>query len=177
MALGSSVKARVGETGGSFVVPVSAVGEWVDVIDAGGVDDQDNSGTITNPDTHIDGTDHHDLAVEDNGVTPICLSLRLVYDDGDTPETDPVLQVFGRTGDSGPWQRLQTREDTPSADVTLTTAASTDVTDGTYKYTTAGMEAQTVDTGGCNRFRFGVKTAYAVSEGDATLARVQAKVF
>jgi hypothetical protein len=151
--------------------PMAVTNPWVQVIDAGGMDDTDNSGSdITNPDTQIGDTDHHLLKINKRGTF---LQLRLAYDDGLTGITHPVVQAFGRNSDAEQWQRLQTLGD--AVDVTVTTNEAADVTDGTLKYTTPDPVHQTIDLDATDEVLIGVKTALA-GTGDATTAVLQAKL-
>lgn len=150
---------------GEQVAPCSLSSNWIDAIDAGGVATQD-AASITNPDSEITAVTRHTLSRQNSAGT--LLRLRLGY--SGTPSADPVLAVFGRSGTDA-WERLVNKSGGSSA--TLTTAASTDVTDGTLKYTAVG-DGQTFDCQGCDELLVGVQTAFA---GSATAdAIVQAKI-
>lgn len=168
MALGSDIRLRKSPDNlYGAVAPCSISGPWITVIDAGGMDDQD-AATITNPDTQIILSTRHEII---RGLVGTLLLLRLVYDDGLTLITNPVVKVFGRTG-SQAWQLLKTGAGALTA--TLTTAA-TDTTDGTYLYTTPELNSQTWDCLGCERLLVGIETALA-GTGTVTNAYLEAKI-
>jgi hypothetical protein len=140
---------------------------------AGGINAQDNSGTITIPETHISKATAY-IFSHTQGST---LTLRLAYDRGATVTTSPIVCLFGRTMGSGVagWQLLRTLDDSPSA--TLGTAV-TDIDDGTvFKFTTPSRTSHTFDKMGCDQFVVGTLTAFAVSSGSAATAIVQAKEY
>lgn len=168
MALGTSLINAPSSPRGEVVRPASILGQWRNVLDAGGPAVQD-AATITNPTTQIVNSTTHIINV-DNGAT-FC-ALRLGYDDGLTGITDPVVKVFGRTK-TDVWQLLKTRA--ASLTGTLTTAA-TDVADGTLFYTTPDIETHVWDCFGCEEIIVGVETALA-GTGTTSNAVVQAKLF
>lgn len=154
------------------VSPCSINSHWETAIDAGGMDDQD-AAVITNPDTQIILSTRHPIH---KGLVGTQLLFRLVYDDGLTAITDPIVKWFGRTGDSQVWQLLKNRSG--GITTTITTQASddgaTDVTDGTFLYTTPDYETQAIDCLGCDTFFVGLETALA-GTGDVTTAFLQVK--
>lgn len=164
----TKVLLSVENTNVKLVAPVSVVSAWATVIDAGGMDAADAE-TITNPDTGITASDHH--YCKRGGRAGTTLLVRMGYEG--TPSTDPAIKVFGRGSSSDPWMVLPSVATTISN--TLTTNATTDVTDGTYKYT-AISTATRFDCLGCEEFLIGVETAYAVSAGSAATAFLQAKL-
>ena len=171
MAFGATVNVAAKQN--NLDTPVSVVSEWYTAVAIGGVDAADNSGNdVQNPDTQCD-TEHHLIDVGGKG-TLACV--RLGYDDGDTPNVDPVVQIFGRTDTTGRWQRLPNIASTPAEDITLTTDESNDVTDATDFFSEVGDD-HTVDVRGCDQLIVAVKTAYTVSAGNAALAYVQIKVY
>lgn len=175
MALGTTVTVN-GSPHKQFdsVAPMSATSGWFSVIDAGGMDDQD-AATITNPTTQITASTRHLIYRNAFGTN---LMLRMGYDDGLTTVTDPVVKVFGRTGNTEIWQLLKTRSGAITG--TITTQASddgaTDVTDGTYLYTTPDYDATTWDCFGCEYILVGVQTVLA-GTGTVTTAFLQGKFF
>lgn len=177
MALGDSTIATVksmNEQG--FLIPVSVISNWQDVIDADGTtgpQQADNSGSdITAPTTQGSNTNDHTVRLLGRGTL---VAFRLGYDDALSSITNPVIQVFGRTG-SDVWMRLYNMADTPAHDITLTTDATNDVTDGTLKYTDADRKTHVVDAMGCDEIIVKVKTALA-GTGTVTNSIIQAKVF
>lgn len=170
MALGSDIKANF-DGDGQKMIPISARSAWQTVIDAGGMDDTDGSGNPTNPETQIDGTDHHDLlsAAKKEGTTVL---FRVGYDDALSGVTSPVVRVFGKFDKDDTneiWTMLP--DANGSTDLTCTVDTTNDVADGTLKYT----KPVSVDGLGFNDFRFGVKTAIA-GTGTVTNAIGQAKL-
>ncbi len=145
---------------------------WKLVIQAGGLDDVDNSGNdITNPDTQLVGTLRNVCKTNKLGTF---IQFRMAYDDSLTVTTDLVIQVFGRFDKDDQWQRLKSMDGTPLVDIVLSTAAS-DVTDGTLKYTDPDFQSQTIDLDATLDVIVRVKTALA-GTGDVTNAFLQAKV-
>lgn len=151
--------------------PVSIAFPWVQVMDAGGITSADNSGSdITNPTAQIDGLTKHILKINKRGTF---LQVRLVYDDGLTSITDPVIQIFGRYDSTNQWQRLRNLSD--SVDVTLTTSASLDVSDGTSLYTDPRFNLHTIDLNATDEIIIGVKTNLS-GTGVTNTAVLQAKL-
>jgi len=151
--------------------PAAITQKWQNAITAPGIASSDNSGNdITDPDDQIDGLTRHILKVAKRGTF---LQVRLLYDDGLTSITDPVIQIFGRYDDTDQWQRLRNLSN--SVDVTLTTATSLDVTDGTLKYTDPAFDAHTVDLNATDELLIGVKTALT-GTGTVNTAILQAKL-
>lgn len=148
-----------------LAVPVSVSSDWITVVDAGGADNQDAS-NITDPTAEITESTTHLLLVEMRGTT--CL-IRGKYDAGDTSPTNNVIQVFGLDANNK-WMQLLDASGTRK--LTLTTAETTDVSDGTSKWTVP-VE---VDIQGCRTVLVGVTTAYADADGLPALASIEAKI-
>lgn len=162
------------------VMPVQLASCWTDVIAATGLSAtpaQGNATNITNPGSSIASSTTQLVSVDGRGTT---LRVRMAYDAATTNTvTDPIIQVFGRcknSGNSDTWKRLLNKNATPAFSVTLTTAPATDVSTGTFKFTEASLTDHAFDLDGCDELLFGVHTAYAGSNGDETLAKLQAKV-
>lgn len=151
--------------------PVSGTARWVVAIDSGGADDQDAS-TITNPTSSITASTRHVL--NRNFKSGTTLVVRLGYDAGAGSLTNPVIKVFGRSGGDA-WQILRNKSGSLTA--TITTATSTDVSDGTYKYTVPDLNDNAWDCQGCDQILIGVETAFAAGSGTAANAFIQAKMF
>lgn len=170
MALGDTVQVNFSPEGtAEATIPVSGTAVWQTIIDAGGPANADVTpgNTITNPDSQITSVTTHILQRKAKGTT---LLLRLGYDDGLTAITDPIVQVFGRTGDDE-WELLpNTAQD---LSVTLTTAA-TDTTDGTYKYTTVYLNETAWDCRACDEILVGIIIALA-GTGTVNNSFIQAK--
>lgn len=156
-------------TNASPVAPVSLITPWLTVISAGQVATQDNSGVLIEPDEDIS---RDAFSFPTFGGTTLLLSLG--YDPALTSVTAPVLNVFGRARSTDPWRLLFNRASTPSADITLTPAASDAVTSG-LAYTSVSLTNHALDAIGCKEFKVGVKTALNGSTGVETTAVVQAK--
>lgn len=167
MALGTTIQMNHNALVGQHVAPVSLFSPWYAAIAATGVDDQD-AATITNPTTQITASTRKLLRRSSGSL----LTFSLQYDRTLTSITAPVIKVFGRkrAGDGesdGRWELLKNK----NGDLAITlTPASTDVDDGTYKYTTVDMTNHVVDTQGCDEFLVGIETALAGSTGVATTA-------
>ena len=97
--------------------------------------------------------------------------ISLIYADDATPSTDPVVRVFGRDK-NGVWHLLA--DDDGNVELTLTTAAATDVLDddATYHRTTP----ISVDLQGSVEVIVTVQTAFAVSGGSTDGSEIQVKL-
>lgn len=142
-----------------IVRPVQTICGWLAAIDNGGLNSQD-AATITNPDTEIVGSTAHIVRTNGFGTQ---LKVRMQYDDGITPSADPIIQCFGRGRPGDVWQLLQNKAGSTS--ITLVTATSTDLTDGTDLYTAVDPDDHHIDQDGCTEFLFGVTTAFAGTGG------------
>jgi len=175
MPLSDPIRGQTGAKKALKVKPVQITNKWVTAITAGGIDGQDNSGTINDPDAHITSATTRIVKIEQAGTT---LRARLKYDDGDTPDTDPTIVVFGKTGDDtdggSAWERLLNKAGSTSA--IMTTATATDVQDGTNKYTEVSATVHAWDLNGCDEILVGVLVAYADAAGLPALAELQVKV-
>lgn len=152
------------------VCPTSVTSVWSTIIDAGGMDQTDNSGNpIRNPTASITDSTRHIFQRRALGTL---LLLRLVYDDGITGVTDPVVAVFGRTKGQV-WQLLKTRALAITG--TIATSLTTDVTDGTNNYTTPDYSTTCWDCLGCDEILVGVQTALAAGVGTVATAYLEGK--
>ena len=153
-------------------VPVSGIASWTTVLAAGEVDGQDSSGTVTDPENDI--ANYSGRVFKKETAFGTLIKLRLRYDAANTPSTDPVLAVFGRTkfpaDDAGGWELLRNKSGGVSA--TLETA-ETDAGDSVAEATVPG-DGQTFDTNGCNEFVIGVLTA--ADGANIATATVEAKI-
>ncbi|MGE3175854.1 MAG: hypothetical protein AB7O32_00175 [Vicinamibacterales bacterium] len=177
MAIGAALKANP-EFKGTFTAAGASASRWVTVIDAGGAATADNGGTVTNPTSQITLASRHPLTRDANG--PPTLRVRFGYDDGATSTQDPKLVVWGRkkTGDnSEAWQRLYNKDPSPTTEVELTIAESTDAEDGTLKYTAPDPRTHAYDVDGCDEFRFQISLPFTATGGlTTTNCIVQAKL-
>jgi hypothetical protein len=153
MALAANVEAKIFSEFKSQA-PVSLTGVWQTVISAGGPATQD-AATITNATTQITAATRSIFSRKGAGTI---LLIRLGYDDGLTSITNPIIKVFGRTG-SDAWMVL--KDVSGNLTLTLTTALSTDATDGTLLYTAADVATSSIDCLGCDEILIGVQTALA----------------
>lgn len=176
MALGTTVTYKTtGTRPGDISQPVQLQTFWMIACDDATT--QDNSGTITNPLSHITDTDKRLISVPFGTNLVVCHR----YTDGSTVSTAPVIQVFGRTvsplreqgaGDTttsnsvGEFMRLVNKAG--DVDITLSDSA-TDLDDGTFEYTTVDPDAHVIDMMGCNQVLIGIKTAAAYSAGSGDI--------
>lgn len=158
------------------VRPASQQGDWLTVIDVGGMDDADNGGSrITDPVSQIILATRHPIKVPPN-VTLLVLSM--VYDDAAAAVTDDaVVNVFGRKALSanaaaGRFKRCTNPDG--DVDITLTADPTGDVTDGTLKDTRIHPREHVLDVYGAEEVWIGVMTALNTDGNDA-LALLQAK--
>ena len=177
MVLAEPVRGQTGAKKALKVKPVQITNKWVAALTAGGIDGRDGvvAGTINDPDADITDATTRIVKIEQAGTT---LRARLKYDDGDTPDADPTIVVFGKTGDDtdggSAWERLLNKAGATSA--IMTTATTTDVRDGTDKYTEVSATVHAWDLNGCDEILVGVLVAYADAAGLPALAELQVKV-
>ena len=151
--------------------PTAIAHEWKEAMGTGGITATDNSGNdVTNPTGQIDGLTKHILKINKRGTF---LQVRLVYDDGLSSITDPVIQIFGRYDNTNQWQRLRNLSDL--IDITLTTNTSVDVADGTFLYTDPRFNLHTIDLNATDEIIIGVKTNLS-GTGVTNNAVLQAKL-
>lgn len=165
---GMTTKNARAEQEGQVVTPVGLSTDWVNILAAGKVASQTQSGTPVNPEAFT-ADDHLLVEFDERDGTHIraCLG----YDDAATLTADPVVLFFGRFNDDSRWEILQDAEG--NVEFTLTAAESTDVTDGTLKYT---KPTALIDRNGCKQVVCGVKTEMAATGGlTTTNAIVQVK--
>jgi len=151
------------------IAVVSALGEWVNVVADATATDNSGSDVQTLAQVLAGHATAAPLAVHGRGTHA---AFRLRYDDGCTPDVDPVIEVFGIDirGNVGKLRNLN-----GAAEATLTTAEADDAEDGTYIYTTPD-DAAIFDLRGYAWIVVAIKTAFTVAAGSDTSA-VQAKVF
>lgn len=160
-------------------VSLTATGTpWIKVVDDGGVDAADNSGNnVTNPYgiARLGDADTKELRIfRRPAVGGEFLAVRHVYDEQLSISTQPVVQLFGRSGTDGEWELLPNLAKSVTSTIT---AAGTDAfsKDGAYLYTTVDEDNNVWDCMGCTEFVFVIKTAVAGSGGDVALSFLQAK--
>lgn len=141
--------------------PVAPLTDWVEVNTA--VETADNSGSSVVLPSDID----QDRLMDVLGIGT-SLMVMLGYDDALTVSADPVIQIFGKDSD-GQYHAL--RNSDGNHEITLTTAASTDVQDGTLKWTVP-IE---VDLDGSQQVLVAIKTALA-GTGTTNNSVLKAKV-
>lgn len=178
MVLGATVESHAPGKAPIFS-PTSLSSKWKTVIDAGGMDDNDNSGNrILDPEGSITESTRHKLTREgDRGTN---LRVRMGYDRAtSTVTTSPTIQVFGRyvnpadANDVTAWQMLANKSG--DTEVVVTVDPTNDVDDGSdFQYTLPDANDHTFDCDGCNEFLFGVKTI-PNTNGDESLAFLEAK--
>lgn len=171
MAIGDNVSLKHEYDRGQPTFPSSLSSTWATAIDAAGMDDLDNGGTVTNPETHITDSSRHKIVRDVGQGTHLVFAL--AYDASATVTAGGTIVVFGRRDSTDPWVLLRTK----NGGVSLSfSCVSTDATDGTLDMTTPNLTTEAVDCLGCNEFLVGVITAHAVSAGSAALAKLLVKV-
>lgn len=156
MALGTSIQIGLSpSTAHGTITPSGGRSAIWTAIDAGGMDDQD-AASITRVSTQITLSTRKWIEIVGPG-TIILASL--VYDDGLTVSTNPVVKMFGRV-DGGAERVVRTKSGALS--VTLATAA-TDAADGTLLRTPFKYDdlSQQWDKLGYSEVIFGVEDALA----------------
>ena len=169
MALGTR-KNLVGVHDAQGVVEAALGAPWITAIDAGGMDDQD-AATITDPDTNITLATRHIFERDMN--RGMFVTARMVYDDGISGVTDPVVKLFGRHNSDDMWQILENLNGDIA--VTIPTDLTNDVSDGTLNFTHPDGNTHVWDCFGCNEFLFGVETKLSAT-GIVTTAYLEVKV-
>lgn len=145
------------------VVSCGVVTDWIDVCTA--PEAADNSGsTVTSPGS-ISRTDQRWMAVCALGTQ---LLVRLKYDAAVTSPTSPAVQLFGKDSQGS---ILPLVDGSGTHAQTLTIDLTNDVTDGTYKYTTA----KTLNIAGCKDVLAAIKTAFA-GTGTVNNSAIQVRV-
>ncbi len=176
MALGTAVNAQTDALplrAENMVITTPPRAPWVTIIDNGGLETQD-AADITSPTAEITNSTTHILRCGGRGTK---VYFRMKYDDGITPNADPVLKVFGRYDSDSKWEALYNDIGTATHEMTMVTTEATDVTDGTDIWT-ALVEAGNTQFNllGNDEVLVGVEIAFTVSGGDATLTTLEAKV-
>ena len=173
MALGSDLfLSAVGDHGSQITRPAQIASTWTIVHTTPEAYDGDSDGAvITRPDNVASaGTQY--VNAEGKGTS---LVLMHRYDDGESSGTSPIVNVFGRSGDSDPWCRLKNKSD--AIDATLTADFTNDVEDGTFAYTTPDPDDHVFDLLGCNQVLVAVKTQSTLDDaGGGTIGDILAKV-
>lgn len=180
MALGSTIQIDPADPWHfrtpNAVALVAIPGRWVTVIDAGGVATAD-AAIINNPDTQITASTRHPF--RRGGASGTALAVRLKYSAGLTGITNPVIKVFGRAlrapGGISPDQWEIIANEAGEQAVTIATAPTTDVTDGTFKWSHPDAAKAVFDLRGCEEFLIGVQTALA-GTGDVSTATLEVKL-
>lgn len=156
------------QTRGQVVFPVSATTDWTSAVTAGGATTADAS-TITAPTSQITASTRRIVTRQVSGGT--ALLVRMKYDASLTVSVSPSVRLFGRTN-GGAWQTLTSRAGTVSS--VLLAATATDISDGTYKYTTVDLASHYFDCQGYDEFLVGIETALAGS-GTTSTATIDLK--
>lgn len=158
-------------TGGDIVTPTPVASSWHTLVAAGGVATQDAS-VVTNPSTQITAATSREVTLD----PPVgqAVAVRLGYDASLSNPTSPVGRLFGRHADdpADAWMALPNLS--METQVQLAINTTTDVTDGTLKYTDVDPKAHVFDRLGCTVFRWGTQTALA-GTGTTSNAVVQIK--
>lgn len=156
---------------GQVTYPSSMVSPWVER----NVDLCDNQDVATIISPELLATDTRLFETQAGRGTIIRARFR--YDDGLTTPVAPIVKLFGRkktADDSEVFQPIRNKSGDIS--VTLTISESTDVTDGTYQYTTPDLDAHSWDCDGFDEFLFGIETAHSAAAGTVTSNAIQVRV-
>lgn len=156
MALGTTfVAGNEGDYRAGRVAPCSVVCDWQTAITAGGIATRD-AATITNPTTEVINSANRLVDLRLSPGTYIAFRLKYVG----SVTTSPIIQIFGRKGTTGTWQRLYNQATPQTASLTITAAPTTDIADGTYSYSEVTKD-HIVDRMGNDQFLVGTTTAVA----------------
>jgi hypothetical protein len=119
---------------------------------------------LTNPSSLISGKDARVIPVG----LGTSLLVRCKYDDGTVGTlTSPIVKVFS-VDRNGKFHLLKNSAGTPTNTSTLTLAPTTDVTDGTYKYSDV-TSSHAFDLQGSKYFIIVISTALASTDGGDVL--------
>lgn len=165
ITLASAVGSHLGSS--QIIRPSQIASAWYTAVPAGVLNAQD-AATITAPATEIVGAVNR-IFVSENGTL---LRLRVKYDAGISAVTDPILRLFGRLNSSDSWQSVQNQDEQTA--ITVTTDLTNDVSDGTWNWTLADLNAHTFDKDGCQEFLIGIQTALAAT-GTVSTATIEIK--
>jgi len=153
-----------------FTHPASIQSDWQDACTAPGA--TDNSGNSVVEPQAITRVAQNWVYPQNKGTT---LMIRLKYDDGATPSTDPVVQPFGIDG-TGVGVAAAFPQPLTDADgtheLTLATAVASDVTDGT-SFFSVPVE---VDIDANTAVLVAIKTLFAASGTGTTGATIQVRL-
>ena len=175
MAASTGKEMRVTRSDGMLAAVSSLVSSWVEVI-TDAINGQDNSGTMTVPQTIIDAAPATSFIFERKDGLGTSAQLRASVNMGVTVSTNPVFQVFGRSKDSAnAWQKLLNQNGSADLTCKFTGSGSDPITEGGRIRTTPDADSS-FDMAGCDEFFVARKTALAVSAGTVTASGVEAKV-
>jgi len=147
--------------------PAQFAAAWKTAAVAGIINVQDAS-TITDPDAEITGATNKTFF----SIVGTLLRVRVMYDDGVSSITNPIIKLFGRLNDGDKWQIMQNMDEQIRTTITLDT--TNDISNGTVNWTLADLNAHTFDKDGCEEFLLGVEVALAAT-GTVTTATVEFK--
>lgn len=175
MALGTTVQAgnKKGSTGAATNL-LQHSAQWFTMIDVGGADDTDNSGSaITDPTTQITASTRKLIATSGAGTL---LLIRMMYVAADTITTNPVVQVFGRSSDTEGWMALRNKANSHEITLDAVEASDVDTTIGAtpYSSTAVDLDDHYIDLAGCSQILMGIKTAAAGAA--VSLAWIEGKI-
>jgi len=159
----SSQVGNVFQSPGQTSIPVSGISQWRTANTAINVAD---ASTVTNPNTQV--TRYTTPIIKRSGGTT--LRVRMGYDQALVVSQAPVVKVFGRTG-ADAWQLIKSVRGNVSETLAV---AGTDVTDGTFDYTTSDQLIHSWDCDGCDELLIVVETPLA-GTGTVTTAFLQFK--
>jgi len=165
----ASARAPTSEVGsdvrsaGTTTTPTTATARWATATTAINVID---AATVTNPETQV--TRNTTPIIKRSGGTT--LRVRMGYDQALVVSQAPVVKVFGRTG-ADAWQLIKSVRGNVSETLAV---AGTDVTDGTFDYTTSDQLIHSWDCDGCDELLIVVETPLA-GTGTVTTAFLQFK--
>lgn len=153
--------------GNQLVVPMSLGADWVEIISAGGMDDQDQSGTIVDFDAVVAAANR--IILDTGGLgTHVLFMLAYVG----AASQSPVIVPGGRHGDSGLWQKLCNADG--DYEITLTVDTTNDLNMDSVRYTTPSLTTQLVDLCGNTQLACGVATV--IAGGTPASAKLLAKI-
>lgn len=133
--------------------------QWVPARLATGLSNADNSGTVTDPDSHM--ADALVVKLNSQGKAGTHLLARVKHQC--TTAGSVTIQAWGSTTGSGPWMILPTRSGATSLAIVTTTLAAATITSGGYGYTDASNIDNAFDRLGCTYVMFAVLSALAAT--------------
>lgn len=143
---------------------------WVPARLVTGLSTADNSGTVTDPDTHMAAV----LCVRLNSQGKAGTHLLARVKHQCTTAGSVTIQAWGSSDPTGPWMILPTKDGSTTLTIATTTLALATITSGGYAYTDASDLNKAFDRMGCTYVMIAVLTALAATNHASASLEVKA---